>query len=219
MTWYNVIMVKTNPDKKSGQMTKKAVESKKDILEDEPNASKYLPRRAMPAMMRVLISVLFLVVFAGIFTWYILWQQNMGDIDATMQFLREKPILAGYSYVIILLLMCIIAAATWRPFFTIGVSFSLVSILMYINTQKFEYRNAPLLPEDFLMADQAGTIMQFIDPWSVTRLVLGVILVLVGSGVMEYGMRRIFGYGVLGVRRNVRPGGRDTAWYRVRLGL
>lgn len=195
---YNVVMVKTKPNKKSGQTVKEVTESKKDNLENTPKVSKDFPRRAMPAVMRVLIAMLFLVVFAGIFTWYILWQQNMGDVDATMQFLREKPILAGYSYVIILLLMCIIAAATWRPFFTIGVSFSLVSILMYINTQKFEYRNAPLLPEDFLMADQAGTIMQFIDPWSVTRLVLGVILVLVGSGIMEYGMRRIFGYGVFG---------------------
>lgn len=118
-------MVRTKPNKKSGQAVKEVTESKKDDLEKTPKTSKDFSCRAMPAVMRVLIAMLFLVVFAGIFTWYILWQQNMGDVDATMQFLREKPILAGYSYVIILLLMCIIAAATWRPFFTIGVSFHL----------------------------------------------------------------------------------------------
>jgi len=150
-------------------------------------------RKAMPAVLRFLISVLFLVVFAGVFTWYILWQQQAGGVEKTMDFICEKPILAAYSYTVILLVMCILTAVTWRPFLTIGLSFALSSILMYINTQKFAYRDAPLLPEDFLLADQTGTIMQFIDPWSVTRLVLGVILVVVGSGIFEYGARKIFG--------------------------
>lgn len=195
---YNVIMVKTNPNKKSDQIKRKRADLAEDHLVDNSKIGKKMLRQAMPAIMRVLISVLFLVVFAGLFTWYIFLQQNTGDVDTTMQFIREKPILAGYSYTIILLLMCVIAAVTWRPFLTIGISFALSSIIMYINAQKFTYRNAPLLPEDFLMAEQAGTLAQFIDAWSVIRLTLGVVLVLLGSGIIEYGMRRIFGYDIFG---------------------
>lgn len=174
-------MVKTAADKQTKQ---------KITTVDTPKSQM---RRAMPAVLRVLIAVLFLAVFAGIFTWYILWQQNGQDAGLVESFMRRKPILTAYSYTIVLLIMCVIAALSWRPFLTIGISFVLSSIIMYINTQKFEYRNAPLLPEDFLMVDQAGTIMQFIDPWSVFRLVLGVVLILVGAGIVEYGMQRVFG--------------------------
>lgn len=222
---YNVIMVKTNAGDKPGRpatkkdtvvgsknkspKTEKAPtqnQSRTDYSEipkvetkkEQPKVVEKQPRRAMPAVLRVLVAILFLVVFAGIFTWYILLQQNMGEVEPTLNFIQNKPILAEYSYVVILLLMCVLAAATWRPFLTIGISFAIFSVLMYINTQKFEYRDAPLLPEDFLLVDQTGTIMQFVDPWSVTRLVTGVILVIVGAGILEYGMRRIFGRSTTG---------------------
>lgn len=179
-------MVKRTTDKKLKQSVDKQPKDQEEMLAR-------VSRGAMPAVLRVLVSVLFLVVFAGIFMWYILWQYNLGDIDKTIHFIEEKPTLTAYSYTVVLLVMCVIAAVTWRPFLTLGISFALSSILMYINTQKFAYRNAPLLPEDFLMADQTGMIMQFIDPWSVVRLIGGVVFVLVGSGILEYGVRRIFG--------------------------
>lgn len=222
---YNIIMVKTNAGNRPGRVvakkdiaagpknkspkTDKAPTQKQaktgyselpqvEIKEEQPKAIKKQSRRAMPAVLRMLVAILFLIVFAGIFTWYILLRQNMGEVEPTLNFIQEKPVLAGYSYVIILLLMCVLAAATWRPFLTIGISFAVFSILMYINTQKFEYRDAPLLPEDFLLVDQTGTIMQFVDPWSVTRLVAGVVLVIVGAGILECGMRRVFGRSAAG---------------------
>lgn len=231
---YNVIMVKTNAGDKPGRpatkkdtvvgsknkspKTEKAPtqnQSRTDYSEipkvetkkEQPKVVEKQPRRAMPAVLRVLVAILFLVVFAGIFTWYILLQQNMGEVEPTLNFIQNKPILAEYSYVVILLLMCVLAAATWRPFLTIGISFAIFSVLMYINTQKFEYRNAPLLPEDFMMIDQTGTLTQFIDVWAVIRLALGVVLVLLGSGIIEYGVRRIFGYDVFG------KGAKHKAWW------
>jgi len=220
---YNVIMVKTSSSKQADRVAKKAAvvadpkrkkvaqqktarAEKKDekradaakVVDAKSNDVAELPHRAMPAILRVAASFLILVVFAGIFTWYVLWRQNAGDADATMRFMREKPILAGYSYVIILLTMCVIAAVTWKPFVTVGVSFALCSIVMYINAQKIFYRDMPLLPEDFLMVDQAGTIASFVDVWSVVRLVIGVVLVVIGSGILEYGASRIFGHGGLG---------------------
>lgn len=183
-------MVKAAPSKKTTQPLEGSVpEDKKENAEEDTSKS----RKAMPAVLRVLIAILVLVFFAAIFTWYILWQQYSRDADAVWNFIQYKPVLAGYSYTVILLVMCAIAAVTWRPFLTVGISFVLCSILMYINTQKFNYRDAPLLPEDFLMADQAGTIAQFIDPWSITRLVIGVLLILAGSVILECGARKVFG--------------------------
>lgn len=177
-------------------------EVREEKLVEKTKAGSKVRKGAMPACLRVLISFLWLVVMAGVFTWFIFWQQNMGNMTKTWKFIEEKPVLTEYSYVIVLLLMCVVATVLWRPFLATGISFSIVSVLMYINTQKYLYRNAPLLPEDFLLADQAGTVMQFVDPWSVTRLVLGIILVLVGSGILEHGIRKIFG-------RNTK----DKAWW------
>lgn len=150
-------------------------------------------KHTMPAVLRILCSVLLLAGMTVIFTWFILWRQNLGDFDATKEFINEKPILFAYSGLVVFMLMSVIAAVTWRPCFTVGLVFSLISIITYINAQKLELRDAPLLPEDFLLADQAGDIMQFVDIWSVVRLAAGVVLVLVGSALLEYCVRRTIG--------------------------
>lgn len=41
------------------------------------------------------------------------------------------------------------------------------------------------------MADQAGGLMQFIDPWEITRLVLGIVLVIIGSGLLDHYMKKL----------------------------
>lgn len=171
--------------------TKQRAKDARRLRREQIKARRF--RHPMPGVLRVLLSMLVLVVFARIFTWYILLQQNMGDAEATDTFFADKPVLAMYSYVIVLLTMCVIAAITWRPFFTTGLSFAAAAVIMYINTQKFQYRDAPLLPEDFLLVDQAGTIASFVDPWSVTRLALGVVLILIGTGLLERCARRVMG--------------------------
>lgn len=190
-------MVKKKPGKKSGEVVVKpdTGEQKKAGRSESP-----VCRKAMPAVLRFLIAILFLMVFAGFFTWYILQQQyslvkvsEWQEAITAESFMRGEPILAAYSYTIILLVMCVIAAITWRPFLTIGISFALCSILMYINTQKFTYRDMPLLPEDFLMAGETEAIAQFVDPWSILRLASGAVLVVVGAGILEHVVRKAFG--------------------------
>ena len=56
---YNVVMVRTKPNNKSGQAVKEVTKSKKANLENTPKTSNDPLRRAMPAVMRVLIAMLF----------------------------------------------------------------------------------------------------------------------------------------------------------------
>lgn len=150
-------------------------------------------RHPMPAVFRVLFSFILIAFTSVMFTWFIIWQQNLGDFDATWEFVREKNTLFSYSCLVIFLFMALIASLTWRTFFTVGLSFAAISIIMYINTQKFAIRAAPLLPEDFGMADQTGALMQFVDVWSVARLSLGIIFVMLGSCLLEFYVRRTIG--------------------------
>lgn len=159
----------------------------------EARQLKSVPQHTMPVAFRVLFSVIFLAIMATIFTWFILWRQNLCDAEKTWEFINEKPRIFWYSTVIIFLLMAAVVSILWRTFFGTGVCFAIFSIITYIHMQKMQFRSAPLLPEDFKMADQAGNIIQFVDSWSIIRLVLGVVLILIGSGLLEHYARKVIG--------------------------
>lgn len=173
---YNSIMVK---------VIEKIAERKKR-RKDSPHA--------MPAFFRILISALFLVLMAGIYTWFILWRQNLCDSGAVEDFIREKPELFTYSYIIIALVMLLIAAVTWKPFLTAGVTFAVISAITYAHIQKFTIRQIPLLPEDLQMAGQLGGIMEFVNIEEVVRLVFGIIFIIVGSALADHFTKKIFGH-------------------------
>lgn len=134
-----------------------------------------------------------LILMAGIITWFVFYRQYDLDYDITSAFMRENPQVTAYSYLIILLLMCVLTAISWRPFLSIGISFVAAAIITYINMQKYQFRAAPLLPEDFQMVEQAGNLMQFIDPAGVARLAGGSVLIVIGSALLEHCARNVFG--------------------------
>lgn len=147
------------------------------------------PAHTMPFVFRVIFSGLLIAGMAILFTWFILWRQNLEDANATWDFVNENPELFQYSCLIIGLLMMVVAAATWRPFLTIGLSFAAFSIITFIHIQKYNYRAAPLLPEDFLMASNAGNLLDFVDIWEVIWLAVGSVLVIVGTALLEHRVR------------------------------
>lgn len=149
---------------------------------------------AMPAFFRILISTLFLAFMAGIYTWFILWRQNLGDSGAVDKFIAEKPELFVYSYIIIVLVMLLIAAITWKPFLTAGVVFAIISGVTYAHIQKFTIRQIPLLPEDLVMAGQLGGMMEFVNIEEVMRLAFGIAFVIVGSALLDHFAKKIFGH-------------------------
>lgn len=147
----------------------------------------------MPAILRILLSVLFLMTASVFLTWFIIWRQYMCDVDVAWNFVTQKPLIFTYSIVIIFFILCVVSAILWRPFLGTGIAFSVLSVLTFIHMQKTQLRSEPLFPEDLLLADQAGNIVQFVDPWLITRLVLGIILILIGSGLLEFCAQRTIG--------------------------
>ncbi len=147
----------------------------------------------MPIWLRVSASVLLIAGLSIVFTWFILWRSNLCDAGVTNTFIGEKPRLFAYSCMIVFALMASLAAITWRPFFSIGISFAAFSILSYIQMEKYRLRGVPLLPEDFLLAGNAGEVAQFADQDSIMRLAFGVIFILVGSALLEHCARRVMG--------------------------
>ncbi len=154
---------------------------------------KSLQRRGVPAIVRLLLAVIFLVGVSIFCTWFILWRQQMADTTKTWEFINENPRIFWYSSLLIFLMVAAVSAAVWGVFLGSGICFGIFSVITYIHMQKFQFRAAPLLPEDFAMADQAGGLINFVDIWGIVRLVVGVIFIIVGAIFLEYSARRIFG--------------------------
>lgn len=150
-------------------------------------------KHTMPAVFRVLFSVLLMAFFSVIFTWFVFWEQNIRDADLANEFIQTHQAIATYSCLVIFLAMAVVAAITWRPLFTVGLSFAAISVVMFIHMQKFELRAAPLLPEDFQLADSVGDLADFVDGDAIARLVWGVVFVLAGSILLEYCARKVCG--------------------------
>lgn len=147
----------------------------------------------MPSYLRVLLSIIFLAVISVLFTWFIEVRHRMNDVSATCEWIGEYPLPFCYSCVIMFLILSFIVAVCWRTFFGTGLTFAIISILTYIHMEKYKARQAPLLPEDFQMAGNLGEVASFVDVWGIVRLVLGVIFILIGSGMLEYYARKLMG--------------------------
>lgn len=157
-------------------------------------------KHPMPAILRIPCLILLLAGASILFTWFILWRTNSCDADLVAEFIGKKPLLFSYSCLVIFFLMAIIAAVTWHVFFTIGFSFAAASIITFISMQKFELREEPLLPSDFVFAGQTGNLINMVDAGAIWRLVGGVILILIGSVLLE-----IYACKMLGKRMRGRP--------------
>lgn len=193
---YNGFMVKKS--------TKKQDSSKKelDLTNIKSNSIDTRPapdvlvnnrRNAMPVILRLALAVCFIGIMSALFTWFIFVRHESYDTEAVLEFINEKPYLFAYSVLIIFLSMLILASLTWTVFFSTGLSFVIISIVSYIDMTKFEIRDIPLLPEDFLLAGSVGELTSFVDVWEIVRLVLGVLLIIVGSALLERCARRTVG--------------------------
>ncbi len=159
--------------------------SKEEQLEEKS-------RHAMPTILRVLLSFLFLIIMSLILGWFVLWQQYNQDAGEVMNYIQEKPALFSYSCLIILLILVTLSAILWKPFLSTALVFSGLAALMYANTQKYKFRSTPLVPGDFQLAD--GALMEFVDMREVVRLAIGIILVIIGAILLEHYAKKLVGY-------------------------
>lgn len=167
---------------------------KQDDREKQPKVkNKQRGQHPMPALLRIPCTIVFLIVISIFFTWFIFWRQNMCDADTAWQYVYEHADIATYSFLVVFALLAVITAVTWRPFFSAGLFFVVISIITFVNIEKYRLRAAPLLPEEFMLAESVGNMVDFIDMEGVFRLIFGAIFVLVGSIMAEYYVRKFVG--------------------------
>ena len=88
---------------------------------------------------------------------------QFGDWEKANEFLSKNPKIAEYSQIITILISFLFVGIfrNWR--ISMGILFSLATIVMYINTEKMASRNTPFLPEDLAMSGEAGGLASMIN--------------------------------------------------------
>lgn len=203
LCYNNDVMVKTKkktaPESVEGSPKKQSPvsdEQHKTLKQEKSNSERKVSSRGthpMPALLRVPCAIIFLAIVSIFLTWFMIWRTNMCDGGAAMAFIQEKPELALYNYAVIFSLLAVLAAITWRPFFSAGIVFCVLSVISFIHMQKYHLRSEPLLPEEFALIDSTGDLVKFVDMNDIIRLVAGIIFVLVGSILAEYYVRKFVG--------------------------
>ncbi|MCL2085768.1 LTA synthase family protein [Candidatus Saccharibacteria bacterium] len=112
-----------------------------------------------PTRTLVAISVAFAVVISILILIFIEYRHNLNSFGPVWDMLLERPRVFFYSALIIFAIIVFFAGIFGNVFVAGGVTASIFILLMYTNYNKIIYRDAPLLPEDFGMVTESGSLI------------------------------------------------------------
>lgn len=127
-----------------------------------------------------------LILGATFLMWYLQYRVADNSPESAWLFWDQKPMVFWYSALIIFCFVALLYGIFHRPFLAVGITFAIITIITYINNTKMSFRGTPLLPEDFQLSDQAGTLTKFIDMSVLVRVILASILAVGLSILLEY---------------------------------
>ena len=131
----------------------------------QKNAIKYtkIGKKIIQNKTTFLIFSIICVYLLGAFLEKYILNLQFGGWEKANEFLSKNPKIAEYSQIITILISFLFVGIfrNWR--ISMGVLFSLATIVMYINTEKMASRNTPFLPEDLAMSGEAGGLASMIN--------------------------------------------------------
>ena len=104
---------------------------------------------------------------------------QFGDWEKANEFLSKNPKIAEYSQIITILVSFLFVGIfrNWR--ISMGILFSLATIMMYINTEKIASRNTPFLPEDLAMSGEAGGLASMINLERFLNMLFTIVVIII----------------------------------------
>lgn len=124
-------------------------------------------------------SIIFLAIFALFLTWFIEYRYFINDTWRTWDFVFGRFLPFIFNALLVFLVLLALWGLTGRPAIGACSLWIIMTIVCYINANKIIARANPLLPEDFQLAGAGGSLTKFIDPWSIVRLALACLTVVV----------------------------------------
>ncbi len=124
--------------------------------------------------------------------WLLEYRARQNNAGAAFLWVARNPFAyictAGIMFFVILLFYGIFR----KLFLSIGMVTAGILIIGYINIAKHSFRGVPVLPEDFALTDQAGTLTKFVDFGSIIRLIIAVFLTIILAIILDSLTKKFF---------------------------
>ena len=126
----------------------------------------------------LIFSTIYIYLLGTFLAKYILNLQ-FGGWEKAGEFLSKNPKITEYSQIITILISFLFVGIfrNWR--ISMGVLFSLATIVMYINTEKMASRNTPFLPEDLAMSGEAGGLASMINFGRFSNMLFMIVVIII----------------------------------------
>ena len=147
----------------------------------QKNVIKYakIGKKIIQSKVTFLIFSTICVYLLGTFLTKYILNLQFGGWEKANEFLSKNPKIAEFSQIITILVSFLFVGIfrNWR--ISMGVLFSLATIVMYINTEKMASRNTPFLPEDLAMSGEAGGLASMINFGRFSNMLFMIVVIII----------------------------------------
>ena len=154
-----------------------------------PKAAKFLSKRSNQKNLAFIIKIAAIFIAGWLSVFYIFCRQF--GWDGALAFIMEHPEIYGYSVLIMSIVAILFFGIAGSTAWSIGIFYSVISIIMFINDEKIRSRNVPFLPEDLTMSSEAGTLKDLVNWGNLTLTILLIIAILVVSFWLNKNIKKI----------------------------
>ena len=148
--------------------------SQKNVRKYAKNGKKIIQSKAT-----FLIFSTICIYLLGTFLAKYILNLQFGGWEKANEFLSKNPKIAEYSQIITILVSFLFVGIfrNWR--ISMGILFSLATVVMYINTEKMASRNTPFLPEDLAMSGEAGGLASMINLERFLNMLFTIVVIII----------------------------------------
>ena len=160
----------------------------------QKNAIKYakISKKIIQSKVTFLIFSTICIYLLGAFLAKYILNLQFGGWEKANEFLSKNPKIAEYSQIITILVSFLFVGIfrNWR--ISMGVLFSLATIVMYINTEKMASRNTPFLPEDLAMSGEAGGLASMINFGRFSNMLFMIVVIIIITIIVNKIFKKIW---------------------------
>ena len=147
----------------------------------QKNVIKYarIGKKIIQSKATFLIFSTICIYLSGAFLAKYILNLQFGGWEKANEFLSKNPKIAEYSQIVTILVSFLFVGIfrNWR--ISMGVLFSLATIMMYINAEKIASRNTPFLPEDLAMSGEAGGLASMINFGRFSNMLFMIVVIII----------------------------------------
>ena len=137
-------------------------------------------------------SLLLLFVAAFLLTFFLEYRAYINNLNMVWFQIEKRPLVFIYNSLLMFVILLFFTGLTNKPVSAIRWVWILICIITYVHINKFISRGSPLLPDDFTLIGEVGTMSQFVSVISIVKLLLAIAIIVFLTIVLQHFWQKKF---------------------------